>query len=83
LKRGVPRPRRLDRLLKRPERLLATVFALHERTDILGLLLLTRQLVGSYGYAGFLLPVAIALPVYLFLLSVLPNRCSGDFLFAR
>jgi CBS domain containing-hemolysin-like protein len=81
LKRGVPAARRLDRLLKRPERLLATVLLCTNAADILGLLLLTRQLVGSYGYAGYFFSVAIALPVYLFLLSLLPKSLFRRFPF--
>src|SRR2546423_1613707 len=81
LKRGVPAARRLDRLLKRPERLLATVLLCTNAADILGLLLLTRQLVVSYGYAGFFFSVAIALPVYLFVLSVLPKSLFRRFPF--
>src|SRR5438094_2638729 len=81
LKRGVPAARRLDRLLKHPERLLATVLLFTNAADILGLLLLTRQLVRSYGNAGFLFALAIALPVYLFLLSVLPKSLFRHFPF--
>jgi putative hemolysin len=81
LKRGVPAARRLDRLLKHPERLLATVLLCTNAADILGLLLLTRQLVGSYGYTGYFFSVAVALPVYLFLLSVLPKSLFRRFPF--
>jgi CBS domain containing-hemolysin-like protein len=81
LKRGVPAARRLDRLLKHPERLLATVLLCRNAADILGLLLLTRQLVVSYGYPGYFFSVAIALPVYLFLLSVLPKSLFRRFPF--
>jgi putative hemolysin len=81
LKRGVPAARRLDRLLKHPERLLATVLLFTNAADIFGLLLLTRQLVRSYGHAGYLFALAIALPVYLFLLSVLPKSFFRRFPF--
>ena len=81
LKRGVPAARRLDRLLKHPERLLATVLLFTNAADIFGLLLLTRQLVRSYGHAGYLFALAIALPVYLFLLSVLPKSLFRRFPF--
>jgi CBS domain containing-hemolysin-like protein len=81
LKRGVPAARRLDRLLKHPERLLATVLLCRNAADIFGLLLLTRQLVGSYGYAGYFFSVAIALPVYLFVLLVLPKSLFRRFPF--
>jgi putative hemolysin len=81
LKRGVAAARRLDRLLKHPERLLATVLLCTNAADILGLLLLTRQLVRSFGYAGYFFSIAIALPVYLFLLLVLPKSLFRRFPF--
>jgi putative hemolysin len=81
VKRRVPAALRLHRLLKHPERLLVTVLLVTNATDIVGLLLLTRQLVRSWGYAGFFLSLAIALPVYLFLLSVLPKSLFRRFPF--
>ena len=50
VKRRAPAAVRLDRLLKHPERLLVTVLLFTNAADILGLLLLTRQLVHSFGY---------------------------------
>src|SRR5439155_3149546 len=73
VKRRVPAALQLNRLLKRPERLLATVLLVTNAADIVALLLLTSQLSRSYGYAGFLCALVIALPVYLFVLSVLPK----------
>jgi CBS domain containing-hemolysin-like protein len=81
LKRGVPAARRLDRLLKQPERLLATVLLFTNAADILGLLLLTSQLVRLCGHAGYLLALVIALPVYLFLLVILPKSLFRRFPF--
>jgi putative hemolysin len=81
VKRRVPAALRLNRLLKHPERLLVTVLLFTNAADIVGLLLLTRQLVQSWGYAGFFLSLAIALPVYLFLLSVLPKSLFRRFPF--
>ncbi len=81
VKRRVPAALRLNRLLKRPERLLVTVLLVTNAVDIVGLLLLTRQLVRSWGYPGFFLSLAIALPVYLFLLSVLPKSLFRRFPF--
>jgi len=81
VKRGVPAAVRVNRLLKHPERLLATVLLFTNAADIIGLLLLTRQLVRSYGYAGYFFALAIALPVYLFLLSVLPKSLFRRFPF--
>jgi CBS domain containing-hemolysin-like protein len=81
LKRGVPAAVRLNRLLTYPERLLATVLLFTNAADIIALLLLTRQLVQAYGYAGFIFSLVIALPVYLFLLSVLPKSLFRRFPF--
>ena len=81
VKRRVPAALRLNRLLKHPERLLATVLLVTNAADITGLLLLTRQLVRSWGYAGFFFSLVIALPVYLFLLSVLPKSLFRRFPF--
>jgi CBS domain containing-hemolysin-like protein len=82
VKRHVPAALRLNRLLKHPERLLATVLLFTNAADILGLLLLTRQLVQWYGHAGYFFALAIAFPVYLFLLSVLPKSLFRRFPFA-
>lgn len=81
VKRRVPAALRLNRLLKRPERLLASVLLVTNAADILGLLLLTRQLVRSFGYAGFFLAILIALPIYLFVLGVLPKSLFRRFPF--
>src|SRR5215469_10065805 len=81
VKRRVPAALRLNRLLKHPERLLATVLLFTNAADILGLLLLTRQLVRWYGHPGYFFALAIALPVYLFLLSVLPKSLFRRFPF--
>jgi CBS domain containing-hemolysin-like protein len=81
VKRRVPAALRLNRLLKHPERLLVTVLLVTNAADIVGLLLLTRQLVRSWGYAGFFFSLAIARPVYLFLLSVLPKSLFRRFPF--
>ena len=81
VKRRVPAALRLNRLLKHPERLLATVLLVTNAADIVALLLLTSQLFRWYGYAGFLFAVVIALPVYLFVLSVLPKSLFRRFPF--
>jgi putative hemolysin len=81
VKRRIPAALRLNRLLKHPERLLVTVLLFTNAADILGLLLLTRALVYSLGYAGFFLALVIAFPVYLFLLSVLPKALFRRFPF--
>src|SRR6187399_616590 len=72
---------RLDRLIKRPERLLITVLLITNMADICGLLLLTKILVSALGFAGFLWSIVIALPIYLFVLSVLPKALFRRFPF--
>jgi magnesium and cobalt exporter, CNNM family len=81
VKRRVPTALQLNRLLKRPERLLATVLLITNAADIVALLLLTSQLFRWYGYAGFAFALIISLPVYLFVLSVLPKSLFRRFPF--
>jgi magnesium and cobalt exporter, CNNM family len=81
VKRRVPAALQLNRLLKHPERVLATVLLVTNAADIVALLLLTSQLVRWNGYAGFFIALAIALPVYLFVLSVLPKSLFRRFPF--
>jgi magnesium and cobalt exporter, CNNM family len=76
-----PEAVRLDRLLKTPERLLVTVLLVTNLADIVGLLLLTRFFVLRFGAAGFLISMAIALPIYLFVLGVLPKSLFRRFPF--
>jgi putative hemolysin len=81
VKRHVLAAVRLDRLLQRPERLLVTVLLCTNAADIVGMLLLTRELVQAFGSLGFLYTMLIALPVYLFLLGVLPKALFRRFPF--
>jgi putative hemolysin len=81
VKQRRPSALRLERLTRRPERLLITVLLVTNMADILGLLLLTRLLVTSLGYAGFFAAILIALPIYLFFLAVLPKSLFRRFPF--
>ena len=63
----------LDRLMKEPERLLATILLVTNFADIAGLLVLTRLLVTLLGTIGYPVALLIAAPIYLFLLGVLPK----------
>ncbi len=72
---------RLDRLLKKPERLLVTVLLVTNFVDIVALLLLVRFFVVKFGTLGFALAIAVALPVYLFGLVVLPKSLFRRFPF--
>jgi CBS domain containing-hemolysin-like protein len=80
-KRGRPAARRLDRLTKHPERLLVTVLLVTNFANILALLILTKLLVTRFGPAGYGLALVITLPIYLFVLSVLPKSLFRRFPF--
>ena len=81
VKRGMLGAVRLNELLQHPERLFVTVLLVTNMADILGLLLLTRRFVRTFGNAGFLAVLVIALPIYLFLLSVFPKALFRRFPF--
>lgn len=81
VKQAKPAALRLDRLTKRPERLLITVLLVTNCANILGQLLLTKLLVARFGTLGFALAIVIALPIYLFVLSVLPKSLFRRFPF--
>ena len=70
---------RLDRLLKTQGSLLVTVLLVTNLADILALLLLTRLFVLRFGNAGFAIAIVAALPIYLFLLNVLPKSLFRRF----
>ena len=72
---------RLNRLLQMQGRLLATVLLVTNFVDIIALLLLTRIFVARFGPAGFAMSIIIALPVYLFVLNVLPKSLFRRFPF--
>ena len=81
VKQGRRAALRLDRLTKRPERLLITVLLVTNLANILSLLILARLLVAWFGPLGFLLAVLIGLPIHLFLLGVLPKSLFRRFPF--
>ena len=81
VKRGNPAAIRLHHLLQKPERLFVTVLLITNLADILGLLLLTRRLVRAFGPKGFIAAFLIALPLYLFVLAVLPKALFRRFPF--
>jgi len=70
---------RLQKMLKQPERLLITVLLVTNAADIIALIILTHELVIPRGWIGYPIAVAIALPVYLFLLLVLPKSLFRRF----
>lgn len=81
VKHGIPAAVMLNQLLQKPERLFATVLLITNMADILGLLLLTRRLVWELGADGFVVAFVVALPIYLFVLAVLPKALFRRFPF--
>ncbi len=73
--------RRLERLLERPERLLVTVLLVTNIADIVALLIAARALVGSFGRAGYVVAGLAAVPIYVFVLGVLPKSLFRRFPF--
>src|SRR5438128_9843047 len=71
--------RRLQEMLKEPDQLLVTVLLVTNAADITALIILTHELVLRLGWIGYPIAVAIALPVYLFLLGVLPKSLFRRF----
>jgi putative hemolysin len=72
---------RLQRLLQHPERLLVTVLLVTNMADILALLILTHRFVRFFGSSGFLYVLVVALPIYVFVLGVLPKLLFRRFPF--
>jgi putative hemolysin len=69
----------LDRLLKKPERLLVTILLVTNFADIAALLLLTRRIVQWLGPWGYPVALLVAAPIYLFMLGVLPKSLFRRF----
>ncbi|MDQ2868739.1 MAG: CNNM domain-containing protein [Verrucomicrobiota bacterium] len=78
-KSGDRTARRLARLLENPERVLVTVLLATNAADIIALIVVTHQLVKHFHTAGYFLALVIALPIYLFLLGVLPKSLFRRF----
>ena len=81
VKQNVPAAMRLDRLTKQPERLLITVLLVTNFANIVSLLLLTAILVTRMGTVGYPVSLVVALPIYLFVLGVLPKSLFRRFPF--
>lgn len=81
VKLNQPAAVRLDRILQTQGRLLVTVLLVTNFVDIVALVLLTRFFVLRYGAAGFGIAIVVALPIYLFVLSVLPKSLFRRFPF--
>jgi CBS domain containing-hemolysin-like protein len=69
----------LERLLAKPDRLLITVLVVTNMANIFALVLGTLMLVGAFGKRGYLVALAIYLPLYLFGLELLPKSIFRRF----
>lgn len=81
VKRGTRGAGRLERLLERPERLLVTVLLVTNIADIVALLIAARALVASFGRGGYWIAGLAAVPIYVFVLGVLPKSLFRRFPF--
>ncbi|MGZ5552824.1 MAG: CNNM domain-containing protein [Chthoniobacterales bacterium] len=79
VKQGAHGARRLSRMLAHPERLLVTVLLVTNVADISALLLATHTLIGRFGRAGYFIVAVAAVPIYLFVLGVLPKALFRRF----
>jgi CBS domain containing-hemolysin-like protein len=70
---------KLNRMLARPERLLATVLLVTNLMNIGAIALTTSELVRLLGARGYVLTLLLALPVYLLGLEVLPKSLFRRF----
>jgi putative hemolysin len=71
--------RRLERLLKHPTRLLATVLLITSLLNIAALVILAGALVGWLGREGYAVAFLLALPVFLFGVDLLPKSMFRRF----
>ncbi len=70
---------KLNRMLARPERLLATVLLVTNFMNIAAIALTTSELVRLLGARGYLVTLVLALPIYLLGLEVLPKTLFRRF----
>jgi CBS domain containing-hemolysin-like protein len=68
-----PAALKLERLLARPERLLVTVLVVTNLANVFAITITAQRLVGAFGFAGYGLTLAAALPVYLMGVELLPK----------
>jgi CBS domain containing-hemolysin-like protein len=70
---------KLNRLLSNPQRLLITVLIVTNLMNISAILLATQEFVARVGGIGYLIAFVVFLPVYLFILEVLPKSLFRRF----
>lgn len=70
---------KLERLLAHPERLLVTVLVVTNLANIFAITLLAQEAVARWNHAGYLITLAISLPVYLLGTELLPKSLFRRF----
>jgi putative hemolysin len=70
---------KLERLLADPERILVTVLIITNLANISAVTLSTRELVTYYGYYGYVIALAVFVPVYLLGVELLPKSLFRRF----
>jgi CBS domain containing-hemolysin-like protein len=70
---------KLERLLSRPERILVTVLIVTNLANIAAVTLTTRELVMEFGSQGYLISLAVFIPVYLIGIELLPKSLFRRF----
>jgi len=63
----------LQELIEQPARLLVTVLVVTSLLNIAALVLLAQKLVGWFGLMGYPITLAVALPLFLFVVELLPK----------
>lgn len=72
---------KLERLLREPGQLLVTVLLVTNFLNILAIALSTRELVRAFGHWGYLISFLVWLPLYLFVMQLLPKALFRRFPF--
>src|SRR3954453_16668104 len=80
-KAGDPAASKLNKLLADPERLLVTVLLVTNLMNISAVILSAQEFVRLFGGRGYLITFAVFLPVYLFLIELLPKSLFRRFPF--
>ena len=78
-KQSDPAALKLERLLSRPDRLLITVLIVTNFTNISALILITGELVATFGHRGYWMGLGIYLVVFLIGLELLPKSLFRRF----
>ncbi len=76
---GEPAARRLERLMQRPDRLLATSLLVTNFMDLAALALLTGTLVNAIGLWGYVIAFPLLLPIFLVGVRLLPKALFRRF----